>query len=597
MCSAGEKYGVKEKSIYDSAMSNSSSSSSSSADEGEDSGEVDTYRGEGNCLKVEEKDAKNVDGSKSIRIDGSSSSVSSTSEASQLDVNAETGTDSSLNSNSDQDSHSHSHSYSHSHSHSHSHSYSHSSDSSTSSSQSSSKSHEKSTLRNESKHRKEFYRSIADELELVRGLEQQHGDDLAVQLYGTDRLKRYLNRKRRWTQKGIKSDDHLKGENSGSEGRKNKGKSFRERQFPPRRWSAWPLPPELVPAMDEQLGVPDDNVDGLAAWTTRGPRETSPRGVMVEVLTAVAQRMAKERLRMEQQKLHLGLRGSGVEYAGDEETRKSEEGRPVDIYSKRSSKSQQRAEKYDIARLVMKADDAESFTILQPKIDSLLSDFDNLLRALHDSLKGHKIKNRRKTTITNTRQKKNELQSKNINDDDSNPRNYNMEPVDTRSVATASKQPQDKSKTGRGRPLVYEKPRKGESYYMMRKRLSLSRGRASDNDNDDDRKDRYTPRRKSKPSRSATTSPASTQSSSVSSALSESDHRNNRRRDDTSEGLVGRPRQGSRLRRETSHSREYNRQLRSWRDILDVAWKAGWDSESIERTAERCKILLGNGSK
>ena len=580
---------MKEKSIHDSAMSHSSSSSASSVDEEEDSGEEDTYRGEGNCLKVEEKDAKNVDGSKSIGIDGSSSSVSSTSEASQLDINADTDTNSSLKSNSDLDSNSNSDS--------NSDSDSDSSDSSSSSSQSSSKSHEKSTLRNESKHRKEFYRSIADELELVRGLEQQHGDDLAVQLYGTDRLKRYLNRKRRWTQKGINSDDHLKGENSGSEGRKNKGKIFRERQFPPRRWSAWPLPPELVPAMDEQFGVPDDNVDGLAAWTTRGPRETSPRGVMVEVLTAVAQRMAKERLRMEQQKLRLGLRGSGVKFAGGEETRKSEEDRPVDIYSKRSSKSQQRAEKYDISRLAMKADDAESFAILQPKIDSLLSNFDNLLLALHDSRRGHRIKDRRKITNTNTRKKNNELQSKNISNHDSKQRDENLEPADTRSVATASKQPQDKSKTGRGRPLVYEKPRKGESYYMMRKRLSLSRGRASDNDDDDDRKDRYTSRRKSKSSRSVTTSPASTQSSSVSSALSESDHRSNRRRDDTSEGFARPPRQRSLARRETSHSREYNRQLRSWRDILDVAWKAGWDNESIERTAERCKILLGNGSK
>ena len=445
------------------------------------------------------------------------------------------------------------------------------------------------------KSRRQYFRWIEAELELVRGLEQQYGDDLAVHLYGTHRLRRYLDHGNEGTAGGgedgreedrgfsdelygdnrREGEDGERGEASGDDiddisnnplgrcgnGRKDRtksGKRTKPKPFPPRRWSAWPLPPELVPSVDERFGVPGDDPDGLDAWTARGPRAGSPQSVLAEVLTAVVLRKAKEKLRAEQHQAAVSneIKANNSRSRGEGD---NEESQLSHTQSKRDSKLTLGLRKSDVTHLVMKADDEQSIEILQPKIDSLLTDFDGLLLALVKS-------QRRRPEPSNKSKLKRRKRSR--------------EPRPNR-------EHDEKLKGRKGRPLSHEKPREGESYYMMRKRLSLSRERPSNKHTNE----RYISKAKTESSRSDSPSHASSSSSSASSASPRTKYA-----DLSSDGSESQDKRQDSGSRHTAQRRYYNRNVRGWMEVLEIAKRSGWKPETVDRAATRCAVLFKDGT-
>ena len=437
------------------------------------------------------------------------------------------------------------------------------------------------------KSRMQYYRWIKAESEIIRGLEQEHADDLAVHLYGTYRLKLFLDRERERNGKGDiggkgkkmgdggRSEDEkldkgadeqvdkasatdLEIENKsrqGTEDRQRLAKKRKQKSFPSRRWSAWPLPPELVPSVYERFGMPGDDVDGLDAWTTRGPRAEGPRGVLAEVLAAVMLRKAKEQLRAEQQK----------------QKKQQQQQQQVAVHGlhtqpRRNSRLTAK-KRYPVTKLAMNADDEQSISILQPHIDSVLNNLDGLLLSLRESQR---------------------RQSKSLDQTRRSARNGSRH-------VSSSRKSDEKAKTRKGRPLVYEKPREGETYYMMRKRLSQSRERRSDGDDNDGgtgkSNDRYASKRKVKPS-NLVSEPASDASLSFSSSSSAPPDSPRLEPDDDDDDDEEESEDEDNELRPQAKRRYKIRKMRDWTEVLEVARNSGWKKETVSRAAKRCAALF-----
>ena len=433
--------------------------------------------------------------------------------------------------------------------------------------------------------RRQYLKWIAPELELVQSLEQQHADDLGVQLLGTFRLKRFL---RSETSENFEEKRHGHGKEDGSadsedasdpdwkakEKQSKRGKSrskTTQKSFPPLIWSAWPLPPELVPALDECFGAPAEDDDGLAEWTFCGPRAKNATGVLRELLAAIMLKKANGQLK-EAKKLARDL--TNYEVLNVERVSQ------IDIP--------------DIMRLRMVADDDIAYELMEEKLDSIVEQFNRLMQAMQRTRKKYHYGSHNRTYSSdkqsgedNHTDKKTKRRvsarkgSSSMPDRKSRPPKSPVKTVRGKASskngagkrgAQRRKQGRSRSKSRAGRPLIYEKPREGESYYMMRKRVSVSRGRSTDAKKGCNLSDELSSLSPPLEPRSASQVPSKAFCS-LDVANDSGDHHEC-------------------LAKEKSVRTPPIRELRDWKDVLNIARKSGWSEDVVDRAAKRCDALF-----
>lgn len=155
---------------------------------------------------------------------------------------------------------------------------------------------------------------------------------------------------------------------------------------PPKSWTAWPLPPHLVPREGEQVGPDDEN----ERYTFKRREVWRPSRGVEDVLLGVTLRFAKERFleREEEEGEYLDrgkglMEGTTLEEKEDDELsmqdweRSDEEG---DVGMK-----EELAPPHTKERLipVLSADDDRSRDILRPSLRHTLVKLDEMLIALH----------------------------------------------------------------------------------------------------------------------------------------------------------------------------------------------------------------------
>lgn len=228
-----------------------------------------------------------------------------------------------------------------------------------------------------------------EERSLAASLDQQRANDLSLHLYNAHALKarsrdsaaanvENYHSKKKWLKPDAKG-----------------GVPWQ----PPASWTAWPLHPECVPRSGEKFGVPVVP-DDLEGETYRKPERWKPSGHLQEEILAIAMRKAKERLgATSEQDGHaahakpldspphqhfemLGALPADADVSMADESDTSTDTVTVKDHAKRAVMAPTTV---DESVLI---DDDEARTMLQPKINHVLSRLDGLLLALQKSRSG-----------------------------------------------------------------------------------------------------------------------------------------------------------------------------------------------------------------
>ncbi|KAL9020038.1 MAG: hypothetical protein Q9185_002727 [Variospora sp. 1 TL-2023] len=195
----------------------------------------------------------------------------------------------------------------------------------------------------------------ASERQIATSLDQLRAQDLSAHLYNFYSLKRRVIEPEKWNDEGREDDDELPGSS--------------KRWVSSKNWTAWPLPPHLVPR--ETDANPWDTNAGQEAFARKDKR-TSSHELLQEILTAVACKKAKERF------YEREWEDSGAESPPT----------PTDPWLKRQSQIQDMLHGFvrpDEDEPVVLVDDERAKSILRPSLNHILAKLDTLLAGLHDA--------------------------------------------------------------------------------------------------------------------------------------------------------------------------------------------------------------------
>ncbi|KAL8916027.1 MAG: hypothetical protein Q9172_006502 [Xanthocarpia lactea] len=191
--------------------------------------------------------------------------------------------------------------------------------------------------------------------QIVASLDQIRAKDLSLHLYNFYCLKRRVDSTREWqTETEPDTDDYV------STSRRRKA------WLPVKKWTAWPMDPELVPRVPD---VPTWEADASEHGNTKDKAIPS-RELLSDLLLARACKKAKERFQERK------WDDSDVELPDP----------PSDNYSRRQRRvSELAGEPSSVQRYepVVMADDECAKSILQPSINHVLQKLDTLLMGLH----------------------------------------------------------------------------------------------------------------------------------------------------------------------------------------------------------------------
>jgi hypothetical protein len=220
------------------------------------------------------------------------------------------------------------------------------------------------------------------ERDLASTLDELRNQDLSVHLYNAHALKRSA---REYKEQRTKIEGDEYGGLRIPEG---------DRTYsPPKRWTAWPLPPEQVPRVGETVG-PDDP-DESYTYKRLGRNGEGSSKELEEVLTGVVVRFAKERwLRRREAEEDMDVdrddldsdesRDEGIK-AGTEDI--AEELRDFGASSEKILDPDKKEASNSVLKPVVSADDERSRELLRPSIRHTLSKLDGVLTALHHARK------------------------------------------------------------------------------------------------------------------------------------------------------------------------------------------------------------------
>lgn len=157
--------------------------------------------------------------------------------------------------------------------------------------------------------------------------------------------------------------------------RQDEAESF----LPPKFWTAWPMPANKVPRVDEHLRNQEE--DG---WTLRMQPDLRPSAELEESIIAIVLKTAKERF-----EARAWMSGDTTGHGGKEESTLFGHGNEVegDGVIKNDPESLHEAE----FRPVIQADDDKSRRQLRPLTRNILAQLDDLLLGLHHARKGTKV--------------------------------------------------------------------------------------------------------------------------------------------------------------------------------------------------------------
>ncbi|KAG9663273.1 hypothetical protein KCU64_g1418, partial [Aureobasidium melanogenum] len=402
---------------------------------------------------------------------------------------------------------------------------------------------------------------------LAFSLDQLNAHDLGLHLYSAHHLKARLRHHqtsssyRPWSRKSRWLPDN---------------QDIQKPWYPESDWTAWPLPPDIVPSGNEVFGRPND---GLDSYTLRNANQPTPADSLREQLHAVMLARAhddwKSRNEHVSQSHHVttAANAAPIRYspvrrgrtrslsAGpssvpsspsvgddlpplsslDQSVMEQEEQSQIDSHQDQSIKDEaEKTEDKDLARPVFSADDDRSHALLDPTVSHVMSKLDRLLLALHQSRQAHSLRTRDGDTS------------------DSSARS------NSRSRSTPNK---SSSKTSNKRAKKSSEPQTA-----TRTRHSLRTGTASRPSSpadlvvfDDSGEDEtYEPEKPKRRSRSPSNRASSTEPEPQTTSPSGKKRRNTRKPG-----------------------------LRDWSEVLGMASLIGWDPAVIERTRQRCRDLFG----
>ncbi|KAK6000244.1 hypothetical protein QM012_003876 [Aureobasidium pullulans] len=404
---------------------------------------------------------------------------------------------------------------------------------------------------------------------LAVSLDQLNANDLSLHLYSAHHLKARLRHQqtpssyRPWSRKSrwlLNNQD------------------IQKPWYPESDWTAWPLPPDVVPNGDETFGRPND---GLDSYTLRNANQPTPADSLREQLHAVLLARAhndwKSRNEQISEPRHVTavntatpIRYSPVRRgrtrslsAGpssvpsspsvgddlpplsslDQPVVEQEEDTLVDSDPSQIVKDEgEKIEDKHLARPVFSADDDRSHALLDPTVNHVMSKLDRLLLALHQSRQAHTLRARDGDTS------------------DSSARS------NSRSRSTPNK---SSSKTAKKQAVKSSQPQTA-----TRTRHSLRTGTASRpssptdlvvfDDSGEDETYEPEPEKPNRRSRSPSNRASSTEPETQATSPSGKKRRNARKPG-----------------------------LRDWSEVLGMASLIGWDSSVIERARNRCRDLFG----
>lgn len=404
------------------------------------------------------------------------------------------------------------------------------------------------------------------ERQIHASLLHQRATDLSLHLYRAHMLKARLRDPARaisgpsWSTK----ESWIAGSEQGSLGKKYRHskrgvQNEEDRFYPPSLWTAWPMPPDVVPREGEKVGWdPDSDKDG---YTWKKEEQHWPSSSLEEVLTARILKKAKERFEgREQEDDPLGGVNSG-------------DGDGHDFPPSRT-------------KPVVMTDEEEAHRLIRPSVRHLLSKLDDLLMCLHrarqsysNSVEDSTRRKRAKTQSSVSRELQVSTTAASSQKRRGRPRKYSyvVSPTAVEELKPETNGPElalSMGKRPRGRPVKYRKPMEGESYYLMRRRMLEAQNTQRSSH------DAVTTPTARDSSSSRDDSVGSTSSSSSADILSSSS-------DDDVRGAKEKLRQRKRCRARLG--------LRDWSDVIGVASMIGFDQASISRTADRCADLFGEG--
>ncbi|KAI5268211.1 hypothetical protein E4T47_07808 [Aureobasidium subglaciale] len=251
---------------------------------------------------------------------------------------------------------------------------------------------------------------------LAHSLDQLKADDLSSHLYSAHHLKARLrqqnppssckawSRKSRWL---------------------STNQDVQKPWYPESDWTAWPLPPDVVPAGAEVFGRPND---GLETFTLRNPRQATPTDNLRDQLHAIILARAHQSWKTSNDRRPEATGLMAVSVATPDRRSPARRARtrsvsagptsapsspsvaddlpplssldrsvveqpvqnPADTPRESSVKDEdEKVEDKNPARPVFSADDDRSRRILDPTVNHIISKLDKLLLALHQSRQAH----------------------------------------------------------------------------------------------------------------------------------------------------------------------------------------------------------------
>ena len=196
----------------------------------------------------------------------------------------------------------------------------------------------------------------ATERDLAASLDQLQAKDLSVHLYNSFKLKqRHRNR-----------DPHQQGRTSKTSDQMDPGSKW----IPPKVWTAWPLPPDIVPREhDEQRWV-----DDVFPSVQHHPIPKRPGQYLQEMLVAQVLRIAKDRFHERQWGVAPELKPTTTAQGQQSESFRrdlnADSGAEQDVESPGQ-------------KPVIMADDQRASEILQPTVQHMMTRLNDLLMGLH----------------------------------------------------------------------------------------------------------------------------------------------------------------------------------------------------------------------
>ena len=198
----------------------------------------------------------------------------------------------------------------------------------------------------------------ASERDLAASLDQLQAKDLSVHLYNSFKLK----------QRDCNRDSSWQGRTSKTSGTTDPGSQW----IPPKLWTAWPLPPDIVPREhDEQRWVDDVFPPVQHHFIPRRPGH-----YLQEMLVAQVLRIAKDRFHERQGGVALESKPTT--------TAQGEQSESFGEDLNASFGAEQDVESPGQKPVVM-ADDQRASEILQPTVQHMMTRLDDLLMGLHQA--------------------------------------------------------------------------------------------------------------------------------------------------------------------------------------------------------------------